>query len=329
MSKGSPNDATRKLNFVAKVWDAKYDNGDGSQGAYRPLYIAPEATDQVLGDVYLSDAIDSSDNASTGVTAATPYAVKQVSDKLPSKLDKIDSEKQTVASDVDFSGTIFAQNGMSVGENSYFTGNLRGNADTASKLTPGKTITISGSGTGNNSGLFTGESDLSLILDTLDVAKLNGIVPVEKGGTGKGTIKGATNSLLGSTETISEDINDDSLLMGLYSSPTDETGAVWKTTAGSLWDFYKTKTDSLYADINHTHSVFSTTRNGFVPHPDSESGLFLRDDGTWGTPQIEGAVTGVKGSEETDYRTGEVNITSENVGVYFTSDEDFLAYIHG
>lgn len=75
MAKGNPNDASMKLNFVAKIWDKEAQT-------YRPIYIAPDATDAVRGDVYLSDAIDSEDNAKTGVTAATPKAVKNVYDTL-------------------------------------------------------------------------------------------------------------------------------------------------------------------------------------------------------------------------------------------------------
>ena len=81
MPTGNPNDRSKLLNFVAKVYDpvAK---------AYKPIYEAPDATNSVYGDVLLSDATDSELNAATGVTAATPKAVKTVNDALANKLDK-------------------------------------------------------------------------------------------------------------------------------------------------------------------------------------------------------------------------------------------------
>lgn len=72
MSKGNPNDNTQ-LNFTAKVWDT-------TAKAWKPIYIAPDATSAIRGDVYLSDAVNSTDNAATGVTAATPAAVKNAYD---------------------------------------------------------------------------------------------------------------------------------------------------------------------------------------------------------------------------------------------------------
>ena len=112
MAKGTPNDESMKLNFVAKVYDPVAKD-------YRPVYIAPDATDKVRGDVYLSDAVDSDSDAATGVVAASPKAVKTVQDNANNKLDKITKTAQTVASEVTFSGTVTGSNG--------FKGNLTGN----------------------------------------------------------------------------------------------------------------------------------------------------------------------------------------------------------
>ncbi len=46
MAKGNPNDATKLLNFVAKVYDPK-------ARAWKPVYELPDATNQVHGGVYL------------------------------------------------------------------------------------------------------------------------------------------------------------------------------------------------------------------------------------------------------------------------------------
>lgn len=175
MSKGNPNDATRKLNFIPKVWDAKANDGDG---AYRPIYIAPEATSTVLGDVYLSDATNSTDDAAKGVTAATPKAVKIVNDNANNKLDKTTSTAQTVKSAVTFSGAVTGNAGMTVPDGQYFTGDLRGNADTASQLSPGRNITVKGTGTGAETVKFTGASDITITLGDVAASKITGVLDI-------------------------------------------------------------------------------------------------------------------------------------------------------
>ena len=175
MSKGNPNDATRKLNFIPKVWDAKANDGDG---AYRPIYIAPEATSTVLGDVYLSDATNSTDDAAKGVTAATPKAVKIVNDNANNKLDKTTSTAQTVKSAVTFSGAVTGSAGMTVPDGQYFTGDLRGNADTASQLSPGRNITVKGTGTGAETVKFTGASDITITLGDVAASKITGVLDI-------------------------------------------------------------------------------------------------------------------------------------------------------
>lgn len=71
MAKGNPNDKAMRINFVAKVWDEDAED-------YRPIYVAPDATDTVRGDVYLSDEYENEEegSAATGVTAATPAAIR-------------------------------------------------------------------------------------------------------------------------------------------------------------------------------------------------------------------------------------------------------------
>lgn len=178
MAKGSPNGEDRKLGFVARVYDPTATD-DPTFGKYRPIYIAPEATSSVLGDVYLSDATNSTDNAATGVTAATPAAVKTVQDNANKKLDKEQSGAQTVKSPVTFSGAITANTGVTVPSGQYFTGNLRGNADTASKLTPGASISVKGTGSGTDTATFTGAAGVTLTIGSIDAAKVNtGTLPL-------------------------------------------------------------------------------------------------------------------------------------------------------
>lgn len=171
-----PNGPDKKLNFVPKVWDAKANDG---KGAYRPLYIAPDATDMVQGDVKLSDAVDSALDAANGMTAATPKAVKAVQDKVNSKLDKVAGADQTVASKVTFKNSVVAEKGVTAPKGQYFTGDLEGNATTATALEKVCQISV-GVGTGA-AGVahFNGTSNASITINEVDAAAVTkGTLPL-------------------------------------------------------------------------------------------------------------------------------------------------------
>ncbi len=68
MTKGNPNDESLRESVQINIYD------DNAQ-KLKPLYIAPDATDQIRGDVYLTDTINNELDATTGVTAITPKAV--------------------------------------------------------------------------------------------------------------------------------------------------------------------------------------------------------------------------------------------------------------
>ena len=70
-----PNDASKLNHFVVKIWDEQAQQ-------YRPIYIAPDATDRVRGDVKLSDIYDGAEDAATGMTAVTPKALKSLADRV-------------------------------------------------------------------------------------------------------------------------------------------------------------------------------------------------------------------------------------------------------
>ena len=179
MAKGNPNDDSRKLNFVARIYDPEATE-DPKYGKYRPVYIAPEATSSVLGDVYLSDAVDGTETAATGVTAATPTAVKKVQDNANNKLDKTTSSAQTVKSNVTFSGALTANSGITVPSGQYFKGNLQGNASTASALTPGAGIAVKiGNATASSSVNFKGNSAITITVNEVDASKVTvGTLPL-------------------------------------------------------------------------------------------------------------------------------------------------------
>ena len=166
-----PNGADKKLNFVAKVWD------EVAQ-AYRPIYIAPDATNTVQGDVKLSDATDSTLDAANGMTAATPKAVKAVQDNANNKLDKVAGADQTVASKVTFQNEQTFSKGAVIPSGYYLTGDVEGNASTATTLETSRSISVKSGNATAGSANFNGAADITINVPQLDATTLTGMVPI-------------------------------------------------------------------------------------------------------------------------------------------------------
>lgn len=166
-----PNGADKKLNFVAKVWD------EVAQ-AYRPIYIAPDATNAVQGDVKLSDATDSTLDAANGMTAATPKAVKFVQDNANNKLDKVSGTDQTVASKVTFQNEQTFSKGAVIPDGYYLTGDVQGNASTATTLETSRSISVKSGNATAGSANFNGGANITINVPQLDATTLTGMVPI-------------------------------------------------------------------------------------------------------------------------------------------------------
>lgn len=156
-----PNENYNK--FVVKVRDP---NGSG----FRPVYVLPDATDKIKGGVKLSDAVNETSDAETGIVAATPAAVKSVNENAETKLSMIDGKAQTVASDVTFNNTVTSNGG--------FKGELTGNASTASRLKSPFKISVDTSNAGvNSNGVVTvstdGTGEAKLVINGIDASLIN------------------------------------------------------------------------------------------------------------------------------------------------------------
>lgn len=167
----TPN-STNLNNFVAKVFDKK-------ARKYVPIYQAPDATSSVQGDVLLSDAINSTSNAATGMTAATPNAVKVVNDNANTKLSKTDTGTQTVASPVTFNSDITVNNGITIPSGSSIKGNLNGNASTATKLQTSRTIYVKSNTRTAGSANFDGSANVTITIPEIDATTVKGVLSLD------------------------------------------------------------------------------------------------------------------------------------------------------
>lgn len=167
MTKEIPTDDSLRLESTPKFLD--------KNGAYKPFYIAQNAKTEQRGEVFLSDETNSTENADSGVTAATPAAVKAANDNANTRLSCVAANDQTVKSDVTFEKTIHSPN-------KAIDGNISGNAATATKLQTGRTITIK---TKNNdatttTGTFDGSTGITLNIDKIDARAVSeGTLPID------------------------------------------------------------------------------------------------------------------------------------------------------
>ena len=245
MASGSPNSG-KLNNFVAKVYDP-------TQKKYRPIYELPDATDKIYGGVLLSDAVNSTAAATTGVTAATPKAVKTAYDTANNKLDKTTTTAQTVAGATTFSSLVTGSKG--------FKGALTGNASTATKLATARTLTVSVTGTGaedqtSGSTTFDGSKDVTISIPRVPAPAIIGTISLAnlpQGAMDKMvTVPNATRRLALTTDTVQ---TGDSV----YQS---DTGAMYmvvddtKLNSESGYQIYKAGTA---LEANHASSADAAT----------------------------------------------------------------------
>lgn len=170
-----PNGAEKHLNFSPKVYDPV-------SKSYRPIYIPPDATDKVQGDVVLSDAVNGTEDAATGMTAATPKAVKTVNDNAETKVSKTVSGTQTIKSNLIIQGKV-TSNTVDPGFVGNLQGDVTGNADSATKLKNKRTISIKAGSAVDAAGSaeFNGESNITIVIPKIDFNSIgvSGTIPLD------------------------------------------------------------------------------------------------------------------------------------------------------
>ena len=308
MAKGNPNDSTMKNNFVAKVYDP-------TLKTYRPIYVAPDATDNKRGEVWLSDATNATDNAATGVVAATPKAVKAVNDNANNKLDKTTATAQSVKSPTTFEGKVTGNGGFA----GNLTGNVTGNADTATKLKTARSISVKG---GNNGGTgsanFDGSGNISITIPSIDAASISGTLPFEVIPQGAfERLKRVTDKAARFRLTITDVQNGDSVLQndtGIMYVVVDDT----KLNSDAGYQEYKAGT-ALNANhaANADNATNATTANK-VGHNLTVQYVNVNNNGT------------TNGNKQTFNGSADVTVNSYSVNYSnFTGASASAAGIHG
>jgi hypothetical protein len=84
----------------------------------------------------------------------------------------------------------------------------------------------------------------------------SGTLPVARGGTGASNVTGARTSLLSNISDNPEAVNDNTRFL---ITNVSNTGNILRNSASSLWTWIKGKADSIYAAVNHTHTIANVT----------------------------------------------------------------------
>lgn len=198
----------------------------------------------------------------------------------------------------------------------------------------GKTITALSQSAGNISATF---ENISITAN-----QISDTVGFDKGGTGATTrlnaVKALTNENVGTNATFFLTITNSwakagytsvanaKTVLGLGSAAYTESSAYATSshTHGNITNDGKLSSDTtrgsgdkiVITDSSNSHKVArSDISLSAAVSSQSQTTKFLREDGAWAAPTYTtNAITGVKGNAETNYRTGNVNLTPANIG---------------
>lgn len=135
------------------------------------------------------------------------------------------------------------------------TGNIQGNAGTATKLESARALSISGGVTAAAKN-FDGSMPVDLEVTAIDVSKANaGTLPVARGGTGTTTSTGTGKLVLDNSPALTGTPTAPTAAVGTNNTQVATTGFVATGLSGK-------------SDTNHVHSVATTGSNGFMSSAD-------------------------------------------------------------
>lgn len=280
---------------------------DGTK--YVPAYTPPTASTSQKGEVQLTDSIGAGTDSTK---ATTSKAVKAHTDAIVNNLT----------------------NGSTV-------------VSKAKKLDPGASITVKCGDGFTGSAKFTGESNVTLSLTgTLPLSAIpasaqerivtvankaarlaltssqvqNGDIVKESDTKVLYVVKDDTKLNLeasyeeftaGTASRAQYDINNVPLVGRITALDTNATDA-GNNGYGFGWSS-DSATGRTSFDSFQGATASAAGKRGIVPAPGAGANTkFLRGDGTW--QSVTSGVSGVKGNSESTYRTGQVNLTCENIG---------------
>lgn len=77
----------------------------------------------------------------------------------------------------------------------------------------------------------------------------SGVLPIGRGGTGAQSARAAEYNIMSQTRLVDSAINDNDYFVGFSTTPDTTSGATYKRTAASVWNYIKSKTSALYLPL--------------------------------------------------------------------------------
>lgn len=77
----------------------------------------------------------------------------------------------------------------------------------------------------------------------------SGVLPIGRGGTGATSARAAEYNIMSQTRLVDSAIIDNDYFVGLSTTPNTTSGATYKRTASSVWNYIKSKTSALYLPL--------------------------------------------------------------------------------
>lgn len=96
------------------------------------------------------------------------------------------------------------------------------------------------------------------------VDDVSGVLPAEKGGTGKTTLKNSANSFINALDAGTSAPKDDDYFISQYVGGGTTNIDYYRRKISTLWTYIKGKADAVYAALSHTHAAGDITSGTFA-----------------------------------------------------------------
>ena len=166
----------------------------------------------------------------------------------------------------------------------------------------------------------------------------NPTVTVAQGGTGATTAKGAEYNIIGGIEEVTSAVSDSTKIVNIYQNPSATQGTLYWRKVTDLWDYIKSKADSVYAKASHgTHVSYGTSAKALGTSSAGSATTVSRSDHVHALPALTsctGTLSVAKGGTGATTASGALTNLGVNIHTIYdgilrasSSTSDYGKYI--
>lgn len=240
----SATDGALLTRSAAQVWAWIKSKCDG---LYQPRgsYASSSHTHTIANVSNLQSTLDSKASVSHTHSNATATASGFMSNADKSKLDGVSTGANKTIVDASFSVT-----SINPVQNKVVKAALDAKASSSHTHTTAQVTGLDSALAGkastshNHNGVYAPSSH-SHSADNIT----SGTLPIGRGGTGATSARAAEYNIMSQTRLVDSVITDNDYFVGLSTTPNTTSGATYKRTAASVWNYIKSKTSALYLPL--------------------------------------------------------------------------------